>query len=413
MRMGRLAIPLYRAARSGLSSRRRILIAELKSWWKGHRLPPGNFFRLEPLLAADPKALALKSVNTGPILTSVWGDKVAICVTSLPVARRLLKRHRDDLKALSIDITSVVPKGILRTMEGIDHTTYRKHFSRAISPTDFSNQMADVRSIIAEGLDKAGSDQRPDTTICNEVALHLLLRTFLGLQHHSLISRELKDQFATMAPNGFAWKVGPRQKAAFETMRRRLVALAPHPKERKEVLPDSVLGRLFEENAIDLTTIGNLIYMVEMGRADFGSFFCRIVNFLDDDWPTFSRVAQSERSELGVLIAQSVVLETLRMEQSERLMRAARRDFVFDDLLFPKGAIVRICLWEAHKDARAFEDPFSFRSDRFLKETYTADQFSPFGLGHHKCPAADATVQLGSLFVEVYARWRLARRGIH
>jgi hypothetical protein len=211
-----------------------------------------------------------------------------------------------------------------------------------------------------------------------------------------------------MSPNGFAWRVGPQQRAAFEVIRRRLIALRADGGEG--VLPDSVLGRLVQDNAVDLTTIGNLIYMVEMGKSDFAGFFFRIAKFLDEDWSMLQRISRSEKSDLGLSVARAVVLETLRMEQSERLMRSAKRDFIFDGFLFPKGAIIRICLWEAHKDADVFANPFGFSADRFLTATYTADQFSPFGLGHHKCPAADTTVQLGSLFVESYARWRLDRR---
>lgn len=211
-----------------------------------------------------------------------------------------------------------------------------------------------------------------------------------------------------MAPHGFAWKVGERQRVAFEMIRERLSALASQQNEGEGVMPDSVFGKLIEAKAFDHTTIGNLIYMVEMGRADFASFFSRIVTFLGDDRAIFKRIVDTRESDPSVSIAQSVTLETLRMEQSERLMRSAKRDFVFEGFLFPKSAVVRICLWEAHKDTQTFEEPFSFRADRFLNATYSADQFSPFGLGHHQCPAADQTVLLGSLFVETYAKWRLS-----
>jgi cytochrome P450 len=399
---------LREATRSVATSRRRVLVARVKSWWKGHRLPPGNFFQLEPLLASDPKALARKAAEIGPILSSIWGNKITICVTSLPVARRLLQAHRNDLNALSIDIRSIVPKGLLRTMEGADHRTYRRHFLRAISAADTRDQKEDILSIIGQGLSGAGNDHRPNDAVCGQIAIRLLLRTFLGLPHRSEAAREIEDHFIAMAPHGFAWRVGERQRAAFEMIRERLIAFSSQQNEGEGVLPDSVFGKLIDGKAFDHTTIGNLIYMVEMGRADFASFFFRIVTFMGDDWAIFKRIVDASEFDPGVSVAQSVTLETLRMEQSERLMRSAKRDFVFEEFLFPKSAVVRICLWEAHKDAQTFEEPFSFRADRFLNATYTADQFSPFGLGHHQCPAADQTVLLGSLFVETYARWRLS-----
>jgi len=397
-----------RQAKRPFAASRRVLIARVKSWRTGYRLPPGNFFQLEPLLASDHKALAQKAAEIGPILCSIWGPKIAICVTSLPVARRLLQAHRNDLNALSIDIRSIVPKGFLRTMEGIDHRTYRRHFSRAIAAADFSGQQTDVLTIVAHGLSQAWNDHRPNEAVCGQIGLRLLLRIFIGLPHLSAAFREVEDNFIAMAPHGFAWKVGERQRAAFENIRKLLVGLASQQNLGKGVIPDSVFGKLIEDNALDDTTIGNLIYMVEMGRADIASFFSRIVKFLGDDLPIFKRIVDAQESDLGVSPAQSVTLEVLRMEQSERQMRSAQRDFVFDEFLFPKGAVVRICLWEAHNVAHVFEDPFSFRADRFLNASYAADQFSPFGLGHHRCPVADQTVVLGSLFVETYAKWRLS-----
>jgi cytochrome P450 len=211
-----------------------------------------------------------------------------------------------------------------------------------------------------------------------------------------------------MAPKGFAWKVGPQQKAAFEKIRARLAALASGPIEGDKLVPDSVLFHLAKDGATDLTAIGNLIYMIEMGRYDISTFLFRIAGFLGDDLAIFRRIVSGETSGLGVSVAQAVALEALRMEQSERLMRSAKRDFVFDGFLFPRGAVVRICLWEAHKDAGSFEEPYRFHADRYLTTSFDGDQFCPFGIGHHQCPAADTTIQLASLFVETYAKRQLA-----
>ena len=57
--------------------------------------------------------------------------------------------------------------------------------------------------------------------------------------------------------------------------------------------------------------------------------------------------------------------------------------------------------------AGSFVNPYRFDADRYLTTSFDGDQFCPFGMGHHQCPAADTTMQLASLFVEVYARWRV------
>ena len=42
--------------------------------------------------------------------------------------------------------------------------------------------------------------------------------------------------------------------------------------------------------------------------------------------------------------AEAFVLEVLRSDQAERLMRLVTRDIVFDGYLIPKGARVRVCV---------------------------------------------------------------------
>lgn len=68
----------------------------------------------------------------------------------------------------------------------------------------------------------------------------------------------------------------------------------------------------------------------------------------------------------GPSFTEAFVLETLRTNQSELLMRRAQRDFVFDGFLIPKHATVRVCLWESHKSPDAFASPLEFQPDRFL-----------------------------------------------
>ena len=379
----------------------------MKARWTGHALPPGDFIRRNPMLTADRKALIAYAENAGPIITTISGHRIHICVLSLATARRLLAQHREDLKALSIDLGSIVPKGFLRTMEGTDHKTYRRLFSRAMAGGIAPSAVTDVRAILDKGVGCLRNGDKTDTAdqgVLEQMGLRLLVRTLLGVRLQTAAFEEIEEQFRAMGPNGFVWKVGTVQKAAFAKISDHLLALIAEPDAGAGIASDSVLGRLGREARTGSTTIGNLIYMVEMGRADLQSLFSWIIHFIGNDQSIVSRIAAGEQSPSGPSIAEAVTLETLRMEQSIALMRAAKRDFVFDGFLIPKGAVVPICLWEAHKDASTFENASTFDADRFLQNAFDADQFSPFGLGHHGCPAAETTIQISSLFVETYAR---------
>jgi len=106
----------------------------------------------------------------------------------------------------------------------------------------------------------------------------------------------------------------------------------------------------------------------------------------------------------GKSVTEAFVLETLRMDQSERLMRDVRREFVFDGWLVPRGSLVRVCMWEAHKEQQSFPQPFVFDPARFLGDGLAADRFSPFGLDHHHCPLAGPSVEIAMAFLLALAR---------
>ncbi|WP_457939795.1 cytochrome P450 [Mesorhizobium sp. 10J20-29] len=392
--------------RNSWKTKRRVAIAKIKSGWKRLPLPPGDFVTIDPLQASDRKVLITKAGNGCSIFTTVWGDRVHICVLNLATARRLLAQHREDLNSISIDLKSIVPKGFLRTMEGEDHKTYRKLFSRAMAGSVAPSAVTDVCVIIGQGVTGMldGGTETAVQRVLEQIALRVLIRTLLGVRPHTAAFEEIEQQFRAMGPDGFVWKIGPSQRAAFKIIYNRLFALITDANGEIGIDSNSVLGRLVNGDLIDSTTIGNLIYMVEMGRSDFQSLFSWIVRFIGDDPSILRQAFSSQPPTSGVSRTQAIVLEALRMEQSIALMRSAKRDFVFDGLLIPKGAAVRICLWEIHKAASTFEDALTFNSDRFLQREFSADQFAPFGLGHHRCPAAEFTTQIASLFVKAYAR---------
>jgi cytochrome P450 len=99
------------------------------------------------------------------------------------------------------------------------------------------------------------------------------------------------------------------------------------------------------------------------------------------------------------------VLETIRTDQIDRQMRRVLRDFTFSGWLFPKHAVVRISLWEAHHDERKFANPMQFDPSRFGTDTpATMDRFAPFGVGSHTCPFANFCITLGTIFLGAVAR---------
>ena len=170
-----------------------------------------------------------------------------------------------------------------------------------------------------------------------------------------------------------------------------------------------VLSRLLQEGPIDATMLGNLIYMIEMGRHDIAGLLRWLTWFSARHAVWLERIASAGAN--ADQFAEAFVQESLRLEQSERIVRAVKQDFVFEGFLFPCGAMVRVCVWEAHKSAATFDQPFTFNPERFLVAAPDQDQYAPFGIDRHQCPFGGFTIRLGALFLKVLAeRYRIERR---
>ena len=61
-----------------------------------------------------------------------------------------------------------------------------------------------------------------------------------------------------------------------------------------------------------------------------------------------------------------IVMETLRLEQSEYLYRETTRDIEHKGVVIPRGWLVRLCVRESHQDPAIFANPDVFDPDRFL-----------------------------------------------
>ena len=99
-------------------------------------------------------------------------------------------------------------------------------------------------------------------------------------------------------------------------------------------------------------------------------------------------------------LCEAAVLESLRLEQVEYLHRTATSDISYQHYLIPKNTLLRVCLWEGHKDPKVFPDPLRFDPERFVGRTFTIEEYAPFGLDKKRCIASDLVVTLSTMFVE-------------
>jgi cytochrome P450 len=393
-----------------------VIYAALRALFSRHRLPPGEFVRLDELEKSNRCFLLEQAGRVGPVFKAIAWDEFWVCIVGLPLGRQLLREHGADLRPVTLKLEALFPKGFLRQMQGEDHRRYRKAIMRGTRGDDLSAGEAQLTAIAADALAhySAGSRCTEDAAAdyirtLNSIASGMLIRLFFGVDSGTEPFERILRSYHKLGPYGLVWNLGHQQQEAFAELRDYLLELfTGAPEIRPPGSEKSIIGQLATEGGLDATLLGNLIYMVEMGRYDTYSLFRWLTKYAADQPELLERIAEEDSNLLsradGRSFTEAFVLETLRMDQSERLVRKAQRDFVFAGHFIPKHAHVRVCMWEAHKSPAAFSDPFRFDPGRFLSTTPGTDQFSPFGLDSHQCPFGDMAIRTSMIFLRVLAR---------
>lgn len=100
-------------------------------------------------------------------------------------------------------------------------------------------------------------------------------------------------------------------------------------------------------------------------------------------------VEEDDLNELPYL--QAVARETMRLHPALPLLlpRKAREDTKFMGYNIPKDTTVIVNAWAIHRDPESWEDPFSFKPERFLNSNIDLKgqhyQMIPFGSGRRSC----------------------------
>lgn len=386
----------------------------------GARRPPGNHDSLDDLEKSDRTAIARRSVELGPIFTGTSYGELTTCIVGLQLGRRFLQEHRDALDPITLDLTTLIPKGFLRRMQGTDHRDYRRSIVRAARALDNQMDASMAESVYRQQLDRlqlgAGDDsprRSPLLDVASDAATAILVLLFFGAAPGSALFDELTAEYGRLGPYGLVWNLGPAQHTAYAALRDRLrIELDRRHDETASMatmatMADGcILAQVAADGDVDDTMLGNLIYMVEMGRQDLQVFFRWLLSHAVDNRAAMERIAEesSRPTVPGRTTAESFVLETLRSDQSERLGRRVTQDIVFDGYLIPENSLVRICMWEAHHQPDVFADPHKFKPERFLESSPSNDEFSPFGIDHHQCPFALLTIELGTALLRTVAQ---------
>jgi len=385
--------------------RYRYLRAELKSRWAvltvGGSLPPGDLRPPEPGAELDRFFLSKLADRHGPVFRAWVHGKPLTCICDPQLAQKVFIENRQHLRAAAVDMTRLFAAGILRNMEGKDHSTYRRAFTaafRSISREDLEKATDDTfRDFLADLRASSSPLGSRDLAITvKHLTSRLFFRLILGLHPDDAADRELETMFNHYAPNGLPPVLREKQKAAYSEIRQFYLRRI----EGAGVISPSLRGWFDENGPLDETVIGNLVNLTEFARHDLHGLWRWLILELSGKSDLMDEIAVSRDPEHRQRLAGAAVHETLRMHQSEFLRRVTSKTLRVGEYVIPAGTGIMFCTWVHHRNPDVFECPHAYEPRRFADEAPDWKKLVPFGMDHHRCPGAGWTLDLSEILVQ-------------
>lgn len=380
------------------------------------KVPPGSLGFGASLDALDERRFYQREAERhGPIFkTSQFGQPV-VCVMGTARGRDLLLKQRVHLEGARLPFADHVPQGVLRYMSDEDHREIGQVFRRGIAETDLARVEEEGRRAFREELGALvrESEEHGNVGVRAEAAigrgvLRALSVAYLGLSSQDPELAVVEDRISCLDLGRLQAR---RLRADINAALTDVGAALSRAQRGGRIAPTSSLGRILVQrpDALDDAAISaNLVLVLRMAYGDMTALLHWILKMLSDApaWSDRMRAAPGVEAatKRPADEATRVVMEALRLEQSEFVYRRAAHDFEWGGYTIPKGWLIRVCVQESHRDPGVFDDPERFDPDRFLGRTFHRDEYSPFGADAHGCMGTAVVHFLGRLFVEELTR---------
>jgi cytochrome P450 len=387
---------------------------------RSKRLPPGRLqlFPVRPV--TDHDFVSGQIARHGPVSKATMPHIAhpLVLVGGLARGSSVLRANDGRLEWVGMSFDSMIPAGFIRSMNPDDHRYYirilRDAFSDSVveecRPAFSRLARAELARMQAAGGATGEIDPRP---WLGQYALASLARLILGVEQES-------DDFATAVglygdpgPLNTEWggDAGVLREALAEAsaLLRRQAAAVADATARGDEPASSFLAELVRRrpDAVEDDNVAlNLVFLLATTYRDLTGLLHWIVKMLGDnpEWCDRLRTAGAEDD-----LASRVVFETLRLEQSEFILRRVLEPVEIEGYVVPAGWYLRVCVRESHRDPAVFADPERFNPDRFLGARHTREEYSPLGMTNRPCTGVATTLAIAGVLAEELARgWTLA-----
>lgn len=389
--------------------------------WLGRRhagsargLPPGSVPAVNLRSIVDREYFSKQAARNGPVFKSISPTMpdLTVCIVGLPRALSFLRANDERLAPVKQNpFDELIPGRLLRHMRGDAHKHYRRILHDAFDDDVLERCRPEIDAILRDGLAELSAASlrdpargvSPRTHIEQDVILPAFLRLFFGLSPGASVARRASQLLLNIQQDmvrndpriptyaTYAAELDAIVRAEGVEIAAQLGAgIAPAPSFLAALLtahPDAL---------DDAVVLRNLIFNLRVGLTDLTGLLHWTLKLLCDNPEWLSAVGAADDSRD---LAERIVKETLRLQQSDLLHRRATEDLEVDGYAVPSGSLVRICVHESHRDPAVFEDPSRFNPDRFT-HPFSRSEYSPLGVLAHACLGANLTHAVDSVFVQ-------------
>lgn len=387
-------------------------------------LPPGRLrpFPVRPV--TDPDYVAAHIARHGPISKAAMPQvaQPLVLVHGLARGASVLRANDARLQWVGMSFDSLIPAGFIRSMNAEDHrhyirilrTAFADHVVDECRPSFSRAARLELARLGAASGSTTGLDPRPWLA---RYALASLARLFFAFEPGSAGLAAVERLYHEPGPLQTEWGGGRdvlRRAVddAVETMRRQEAAIRESIALGEEPA-SSFLTELVRElpDGIDENLALNLVFMLATTFRDVTGLLHWVVKMLGDNPAWCDRLRSADDADD---LASRIVLETLRLEQSEYVLRRVLEPIEIEEYVVPAGWYLRVCVRESHRDPAVFPDPATFDPNRFLGARHTRDEYSPLGMTNRPCIGVATTIGIAGAFAEELTRgwdWRIVRDG--
>ena len=360
------------------------------AWFAPRPLPPGSMSFASGVRALASRSFYLQGFSKwGHVFKSTQFGAPIICVGGMERICRLMRGHASQLGPSPLAFTQSIMGNFLRYMDDATHAKYGGLFRRAMAgqaPSAVVNQLQARSREMLSALAAAGSiAPGPALRKFTRESLDLLMFGFEGQDRRSTRFGQLADQFYAASIGQALAHSDRRLMKEMETLLvEQLSQVGLEPGEHTPVIARL---RALDPAMPDRVCLDNLVLMHKIATNNVSSLLQWLLFYWANQPEIVGQLRLLSTSE-RVRGLDAFLSETLRLSQSEYLYRKVSHEFEFEGFRFPRGWMVRSCIWESHRTAEALPDPAEFQL-RLGSDDYGRDHFSPFGMGRHACNGVD------------------------